>query len=63
MVDGVGFGLWVELEVVVAVDDWCFEVVTEDGACLFVVDRLVWWWCRVSRCLLGELAEDFGLLG
>jgi hypothetical protein len=58
LVDGAGPGLRAKLEGALAEDDRRFEAATEDSARPLGAGRSAWWWRRVPRRLVGELAED-----
>ena len=58
VVAGASPGLRAQLEGVLATEDGRFEAATEEAARPLAVTYTTWWWRRVPRRRIGELAED-----
>ena len=63
LVQGAGPGLRAKLEGALGEDDGRFEAATEDAARPLAANDPAWWWRRVPRRRVGELAEDLESLG
>jgi hypothetical protein len=60
VVAGAGPGLRAQLERTLAADDARFEAATEEAPRPLGATYATWWWRRVPRRLVGELADDLG---